>query len=32
MQQALEMGTFNDMYESAWEKLKNTLPEYIKVV
>ena len=32
MQQALEMGTFNDMYESAWEKLKNTLPEYVKVV
>lgn len=32
MQKALEEGTFNDMYEKAWEILKNHLPEHIKTV
>jgi hypothetical protein len=32
MKKAMENGTFNELYEKAWDKIKNTIPEYTKVI
>lgn len=32
IQQALQNGTFEVLYESAWDKIKNTIPEHMKVM
>ena len=32
MQQALQNGTFEVLYEDAWNKIKNTIPEHMKVL
>ena len=32
MKQAMANGTFNELYDKAWESIKNTLPEYTKAV
>lgn len=32
IQQALQNGTFEVLYENAWDKIKNTIPENMKVL
>jgi hypothetical protein len=32
MKKAMENGTFNELYEKAWEKIKDKLDEYTKVI
>ena len=32
MQQAMQDGTFETLYQEAWESIKHTIPEYMKVV
>ena len=32
IKQAMANGTFNTLYENAWEKIKNTIPEYTKAI
>ena len=32
IQQALQNGTFEVLYEDAWNKIKNTIPEHMKVL
>ena len=32
IQQALQNGTFEVLYEVAWNKIKNTIPEHMKVL
>ena len=32
IQQALQNGTFEVLYENAWDKIKNTIPEHMKVL
>lgn len=32
IQQALQNGTFEILYENAWNKIKNTIPEHMKVL
>lgn len=32
IQKAMKEGTFNSLYEKAWENIKNYLPEYTKVI
>ena len=32
MQQALNNGTFDMLYDSAWNKIKNNIPENLNVV
>lgn len=32
VQQALQNGTFDILYENSWEKIKNTIPEHMKVL
>jgi hypothetical protein len=32
IQKALQDGTFNQLYEQSWDKVKHTIPEYTKVI
>ena len=32
IQQAMQNGTFEVLYENSWEKIKNTIPEHMKVL
>ena len=32
VQKAINEGTFNSLYENAWDKIKDTIPEYLKVL
>lgn len=32
MKKAMENGTFNELYEKAWDKIKYTIPEHAKVI
>ena len=32
IQQALQNGTFEVLYENSWEKIKHTIPEHLKVL
>lgn len=32
IQKAINGGTFNSLYESSWDKIKDTIPEYLKVL
>ena len=32
IQQAFQNGTFEVLYEDAWNKIKNTIPEHMKVL
>ena len=32
MKKAMENGTFDELYEKAWDKIKHTIPEYTKVM
>ena len=32
VQDAMARGTFNQLYNNAWESIKNTMPEHMKVL
>ena len=32
IQQAMQNGTFDILYENAWDKIKDTIPENLKVL
>ena len=32
MQEAMANGTFDELYKEAWDKIKDFMPEYLKVV
>lgn len=32
MQQAIQDGTFNDLYENAWDSIKDNMPEHLCVI
>jgi hypothetical protein len=32
IQKAMQDGTFEDLYNNAWDKIKHVLPEYTKVI
>ena len=32
IQQATQNGTFEELYQNSWEKIKNTIPEHMKVL
>ena len=32
IQQAMQNGTFEELYQNAWDKIKNTIPDNLKVL